>query len=50
VRYLRLPTLLEQLRIAHGDGSYVRLMGQLLKAGLLIFADWGIQLAHLQSA
>lgn len=42
VRYLRLPTLLEQLRIAHGDGSYVRLMGQLLKTDLLILDDWGI--------
>jgi DNA replication protein DnaC len=43
VRYLRLPTLLEQLRIAHGDGSYVRLMRQLLKTDLLILDDWGIQ-------
>ncbi len=43
VRYLRLPTLLEQLRIAHGDGSYARLMGQLLKTDLLILDDWGIQ-------
>ena len=43
VRYLRLPTLLEQLRIAHGDGSYVRLMGQLLKTDLIILDDWGIQ-------
>lgn len=43
VRYVRLPTLLEQLRIAHGDGSYVRLMGQLLKTDLLILDDWGIQ-------
>jgi len=42
VRYLRLPRLLEQLRIAHGDGSYVRLMGQLAKADLLILDDWGI--------
>ncbi|AOV15728.1 AAA family ATPase [Acidihalobacter aeolianus] len=43
VRYLRLPALFEQLRIAHGDGSYVRLMGQLLKTDLLILDDWGIQ-------
>ena len=43
VRYLRLPTLLEHLRIAHGDGSYARLMGQLLKTDLLIIDDWGIQ-------
>lgn len=43
VRYLRLPRLLEQLRIAHGDGSYARLMGQLAKTDLLILDDWGIQ-------
>lgn len=43
VRYLRLPALLEQLCIVHGDGSYVRLMGQLLKTDLLILDNWGIQ-------
>ena len=43
VRYLRLPNLFEQLRIAHGDGSYPRLMNQLLKMALLIIDDWGIQ-------
>lgn len=43
MRYLGLPTLLEQLRIAHGDGTYVRLMGQLLKTDLMILDDWGIQ-------
>ncbi|WP_419621725.1 IS21-like element helper ATPase IstB, partial [Thiolapillus sp.] len=43
VRYLRLPTLFEQLRIAHGDGSYPRLLNQLLKMDLLILDDWGIQ-------
>jgi len=31
------------LRIAHGDGSYARLMGQLLKTDLLILDDWGMQ-------
>ena len=43
VRYLRLPRLFEMLRIAHGDGSYSKLMNQLLKADLLILDDWGIQ-------
>jgi len=43
VRYLRLPRLFEMLRIAHGDGSYARLMNQLLKTDLLILDDWGIQ-------
>lgn len=43
VRYLRLPRLLEQqLRIAHGDGSYARLMSQLAKTELLILDDWGL--------
>jgi DNA replication protein DnaC len=42
-RYFRLPRLLEQLRISHGDGSYARLMMQLLKTDLLILDDWGMQ-------
>ncbi len=43
VRYLRVPRLFEQVRIAHGDGSYERLMNQLSKTDLLILDDWGIQ-------
>ena len=43
VRYLRLPALFEQLRIAHGDGSWPRLMNRLLKMDLLILDDWGLQ-------
>ena len=43
VRYLRVPRLFDQLRIAHGDGSYPRLMNQLLKTDLLILDDWGMQ-------
>lgn len=43
VRYFRLPPLFEQLRIAHGDGSYPRLMNQLAKTDLLILDDWAIQ-------
>ena len=42
-RYVRLPRLLEQLRISHGDGSYTRLMTQLQKTELLILDDWGMQ-------
>jgi DNA replication protein DnaC len=42
VRYLRLPRLLEQLRIAHGDGSWSRSMGQLARTDLLILDDWGL--------
>lgn len=43
VRYTRLPRLVEQLRIAHGDGAYPRLMHQLAKIDLLILDDWGMQ-------
>lgn len=42
VRYFRLPRLFETLRIAHGDGSYPRLMNQLVKTQLLILDDWAI--------
>lgn len=42
VRYHRLPRLFEQLRLAHGDGSYARVMNQLAKTELLILDDWGL--------
>jgi DNA replication protein DnaC len=42
VRYLRLPRLFEQLRIAHGDGSYLRLLQLWAKTDLLILDDWGL--------
>lgn len=41
-RYYRLPRLLDQLRIAHVDGSYPRLMQQLLRTELIILDDWAI--------
>ena len=45
-RYLRVPRLFEKLHIAHGDGSYARLMRTLAKTQLLILDDWGIQKMH----
>ena len=42
-RYVRLPRLLDALRIARGDGTYTRLLTQLAKTELLIIDDWGIQ-------
>jgi DNA replication protein DnaC len=39
---LRLPRLLEQLRLAHGDGSYLRLLKGWAKIDLLILDDWGL--------
>jgi DNA replication protein DnaC len=41
--YLRLPRLFELLRIAHGDGSYLRLMKLWAKIDLLILDDWGLE-------
>lgn len=41
-RYFRLSKLLEALRIAHADGSYSRLLSQLLKTKCLVIDDWGI--------
>ena len=43
VHYVRLSKLFEQLRMAHGDGTYSRLMNQLLRVELLIIDDWGLQ-------
>lgn len=43
VRYVRLPKLLEELRIAHADGSYFKLMNPLTKTQLLILDDWGLE-------
>lgn len=43
VRYFRLPRLNELLRVAHGDGSFVRLATTLAKVDLLVLDDWGLQ-------
>ncbi|WLI15633.1 MULTISPECIES: IS21-like element helper ATPase IstB [Pseudomonas] len=40
--YLRTPRLLEQLRIAHGDGSLSRTLQQLAKVDVLILDDWAL--------
>lgn len=42
VRYLRLPRLLEELGLAHGDGRFAKLMGSYAKTDLLILDDWGL--------
>jgi DNA replication protein DnaC len=42
VRYWRVPRLLEELRIAHADGSYGRFLTQLAKLDLLILDDFGL--------
>lgn len=41
-QYVRLPRLLEELRIAHADGSFSRKLQALAKLDLLIIDDWGL--------
>ena len=43
VRYCRVSRLLEELTIAHGDGSYSKQLRQLEKTDLLILDDWGLE-------
>jgi DNA replication protein DnaC len=40
--YWRVPRLFEELRIAHGDGSYMRLLKRIEKASILVLGDWGL--------
>jgi DNA replication protein DnaC len=41
-RYWRVPRLFEELRTAHGDGSYLKLLKRLAKTPILILDDWGL--------
>lgn len=43
VRYFRASRMLEELRIAHGDGRFSKLIAQLAKTDLLILDDWGLE-------
>jgi DNA replication protein DnaC len=42
VLYLRAPRLLEELRVAHGDGSFARRLAQLARIDLLVIDDFAI--------
>lgn len=42
VLYWRVPRLIEELRIAHGDGSYLKFLKTLAKATLIVLDDWGL--------
>ena len=42
VFYVRTPRLFEELRIAHGDGSFGKRLSALAKTDLLILDDWGL--------
>ncbi len=40
--YARLPTLLDELALSHGDGSFLRRLKKLANIDLLILDDFGI--------
>lgn len=40
--YTRVPRLLELLKIARGDGTYLKTLDRILKYDLLILDDWGL--------
>jgi DNA replication protein DnaC len=42
VLYVRAPRLLEELRVAHGDGSFARRLGALARIDLLVIDDFAI--------
>lgn len=48
VLYWRVPRLIEELRIAHGDGSYIRFLKTLSKASLIVLDDWGLAALSVQ--
>lgn len=48
VRYFRASRLLESLTIAHGDGSFGKVLMQLAKADVLIIDDWGLEVLTRQ--
>ncbi len=43
VRYFRTSRLMEALNIAHGDGRFTKVIGQLAKTDLLVLDDWGLE-------
>ena len=40
--YTRIPKLLNELKISHADGSYLKLIKKLTRIDLLIMDDWGL--------
>lgn len=40
--YRRMPRLLEELALAHADGSFSRLLTRFAKADILVLDDWGL--------
>jgi len=48
VRYYRASRLLEMLTVAHGDGSFGKVLVQLQKTEILIIDDWGLEVLTRQ--
>jgi DNA replication protein DnaC len=46
VAYHRLPRLLEDLTLAHGDGRFPKRLAALAKTDLLVLDDWGLTPLH----
>lgn len=42
VLYKRVPRLLDELTLAHADGTYSRLLARLARTDLVILDDWGL--------
>ena len=41
VLYVRTSRLLEEMKLAHGDGSFRKRLMQIAKVELLVLDDWG---------
>ncbi len=50
VLYYRVPRLLADLAVAHGDGRYSRLLRSIARAKLLILDDWGPEALNADQA
>lgn len=48
VAYWRVPRLIEELRISHGDGSYIKFLKTLSKTTLIVLDDWGLTALSVQ--
>jgi DNA replication protein DnaC len=47
VRYFRAPRFLQDLKLAHADGSYPKLLAALACFDLIIFDDWMLDTLYL---
>ena len=40
--YVRLPRLLQEMKVSRADGSYIKLLGKISRIQVLIVDDWGL--------